>query len=278
MAAPLTPILMVGAGHMGGALIAGWRRAGTVAPRDLILRDPAPGPAALAAARDGANLVGASLGTHGQGGGASGLAKARTVILAVKPQAWRAMAREIAPHVAGDAAILSIMAGVGARDLSEAFPGRPIVRVMPTTAVAVLKGAASVWTADARGREIAHRLFEPLGVVVDLAEESQVHAATAASGSAPAYVYALTEALEAAAAQAGLSPEAARTLSRAAIIGAAALLEETGEEARDLRRQVASPGGTTEAALRVLGEAGALDALLARAVRAAAARSRELGA
>jgi pyrroline-5-carboxylate reductase len=272
MAAPFTPILMVGAGHMGGALIAGWRRAGTIAPRDLILRDPVPGPVALAAIRDGASL-------GGPGGAQPGtLGKARTVILAVKPQAWRAMAREIAPHVAGDAVVVSIMAGVAARDLAEAFPGRPIVRVMPTTSVAALKGAASVWTADTRGREVAHRLFEPLGVVVDLAEESQIHAATAASGSAPAYVYALTEALEVAALDAGLAPEAARTLSRAAIIGAAALLEETGEEARDLRRQVTSPGGTTEAALRVLGEGDARGDLMARAVRAAAARSRELGA
>jgi pyrroline-5-carboxylate reductase len=274
MAAPFTPVLMVGAGHMGGALIAGWRRAGTLLPRDLILRDPAPGPVAQAAARDGASLLGGSLG----GANLAGLAKARTVILAVKPQAWRAMAREVAPHVAGDAAVISIMAGVAARDLAEAFPGRPIVRVMPTTAAAALKGSASVWTLDGRGREIARRLFAPLGVVVELSEESQIHAATAASGSAPAYVYALTEALEAAALEAGLAPDAARTLSRGAIIGAAALLEETGEEARDLRRQVASPGGTTEAALRVLGEENALNDLIARAVRAAAARSRELGA
>jgi len=267
MPAPLTPVLMVGAGLMGGALITGWRRAGTVSAAELMLRDPAPGDAAQSAARDGANL----------NGPATGLAKARTVLIAVKPQAWRAMAREVAPHLARDAVIISIMAGVGARDLAEAFPARPIVRVMPTTAAAALKGAASVWSADARGREVAHRLFEPLGVVADLTEEAQMHAATAASGSAPAYFYALVEALEAAAVESGLPRETAGLLARSALIGAAALMERTGGEAGDLRRQVTSPGGTTEAALRVLTGEGALADLLTRAVRSAATRSRELG-
>jgi pyrroline-5-carboxylate reductase len=267
MPAPLTPVLMVGAGLMGGALITGWRRAGAISAAELMLHDPAPGEAAQSAARDGANL----------NGPAAGLAKARTVLLAVKPQAWRAMAREVAPHLARDAVIISIMAGVATRDLAEAFPGRPIVRVMPTTAAAALKGAASIWTADARGREVAHRLFEPLGVVADLSEETQMHAATAASGSAPAYFYALLEALEAAAVDAGLAPETARQLARSALIGAAALMEGTGAEARDLRQQVTSPGGTTEAALRVLTGEGELGDLVTGAVRAAAARSRELG-
>jgi pyrroline-5-carboxylate reductase len=268
MSARLTPVLMVGAGHMGGALITGWCRAGALAAAELILRDPAPGEAALRAAREGAAL----------NGPAASLAAARVVVLAVKPQGWRAMAREIAPHLARDAVIISIMAGVAARELAEAFPGRPIVRVMPTTAAAVLKGAASLWSADPRGREAARRLFEPLGVVVELAEEARMHVATGASGSAPAYVYALTEALEAAAIEAGLGAEAASALSRSALIGAAALMEESGQSAGDLRRQVTSPGGTTEAALRVLTGDGALNTLVSGAVRAAAARSRELGA
>jgi len=267
MPAPVTPVLMVGAGLMGGSLITGWRRAGAISAAELILRDPAAGEAAQAAARDGASL----------NGPATGLAKARTVLLAVKPQTWRAMAREVAPHLSRDAVIISIMAGVATRDLAEAFPGRPIVRVMPTTSAAALSGTASVWTADARGREVAHRLFEPLGVVADLTEEAQMHAATAASGSAPAYFYSLVEALEAAAADAGLAPETARLLARSALIGAAALMEETGAEARDLRQQVTSPGGTTEAALRVLIGEDTLGELVTRAVRAAAARSRELG-
>jgi pyrroline-5-carboxylate reductase len=258
---------MVGAGHMGGALISGWRRAGVVSAQELILRDPTPGEAALAAAREGAVL----------NPSVAGFDRARTVILAVKPQVWRTMAREVAPHLSRDAVIVSIMAGVASRDIAEAFPGRSIVRVMPTTAAAVLKGAASVWALDDRGRETAHELFGPLGIVTDLRDESELHTATAASGSAPAYFYALVEALEAAAADCGLAPAAARELSRSALIGAAALLESTGSEAGDLRRQVASPGGTTEAALRVFAEGDALKTLVCNAVRAAAARSRELG-
>jgi pyrroline-5-carboxylate reductase len=267
MSAVLTPVLLVGAGHMGGALIAGWRRSGALPMADLNLRDPTPGETALRASRDGAVL----------NGPAAGLFSARTVILAVKPQIWRTAAEEIAPFLAPDAVIISIMAGVAARDLAEVFPGRAIARVMPTTAAAVLKGAASFWTADARGRDAARRLFEPVGIVVELEHEGQMHAATAASGSAPAYVYALIEALEAAAIDAGLGAEAAGALAKSALVGAAALVEEGGAGVAELRRGVTSPGGTTEAALSVLTGGGALGDLVKRAVLAAVARSMELG-
>ena len=262
-----TPILLVGAGHMGGALIAGWRRAAAMSPKDLMIRDPSPGETARTAAAAGAVLNGPD----------EGLAAARTVILGVKPQVWRGIAVDIAPHLAPDAVVISIMAGVRAADIAEVVPGRPVVRVMPTTAAAVGEGAASVWSADPAARARAHGLFAPLGVVVDLEEEAQIHAATAASGSAPAYVYALVEALEAAGVNAGLSAAASRALSRAAVTGAAALMRTTGEEAAVLRRQVTSPAGTTEAALRVLIGEGDLQALVERAVLAAARRSRELG-
>ena len=262
------PVLLVGAGHMGGALIAGWRLAGVLAPRDLILRDPDPGREALAAQTWGAVLNGPD----------ADLAAANTVVLAVKPQAWRRTAAKIAPHLATGAVIVSVVAGVGGQDLSEAFGGRPVARVMPTTAAAIGRGVASVWAADPRARRRARSVFEGLGVVVDLPEEALMHVATAASGSAPAYLYALVEALQSAAAAAGLDAAAARDLARSALCGAAALLEATGAEAGELRRQVTSPGGTTEAALAVLTGEGGLGPLMARAVAAAAARSRQLGA
>src|SRR5258706_5217338 len=227
MDGPLTPVLMIGAGHMGGALIAGWRRAGTVAAADLIIRDPAPGEAAAQAARDGAIL----------NGPVSDLASTRTVVLAVKPQAWRAVVADLAGLIPSDAVVISIMAGVSARDLAEALPGRPLARGMPTTAAAALKGSASIWAADPAARGVARRLFEPLGVVVDLSEEALMHVATAASGSAPAYFYALVEALEAAAIAAGLPSPAAGALARSALTGAAALLEDSGSAASELRRQ-----------------------------------------
>jgi pyrroline-5-carboxylate reductase len=252
---------------MGGALIAGWRRAAAMSAKDLLIRDPSPGEAARTAAAAGAVLNGPD----------EGLAAARTVVLGVKPQVWRNIVSDLVPHLASDAVVISIMAGVKAADIAQVIPGRPVVRVMPTTAAAVGEGAASVWSADPAARARARALFAPLGVVADLDEETQIHAATAASGSAPAYVYALVEALEAAGVSAGLAPEISRALSRAAVTGAAALMRTTGEDATVLRRQVTSPAGTTEAALRVLIGEGDLQALVERAVLAAARRSRELG-
>lgn len=265
----ITPILMLGAGRMGGAMVEGWRAAQAFAPSDLMIRDPLPGPSAQAAAEAGAVLNPPD----------SELARARTVVLAVKPQLWREAAAEVAAWLAEDAVIVSIAAGVKAQDISKEFGGRPVARVMPTTAAAIGQGTASLYADDPAALARAHALFEPLGTVVDLADEGLMHAATAVSGSAPAYLYAFIEALEGAGAAAGLSPEDARRLARSTLTGAAALLARTGEDPAELRRQVTSPGGTTEAALNVLLSAkGGLPDLLREAVSAAVRRSKELGA
>ncbi len=260
------PILLAGAGAMGGALIAGWRRDGALAASDLIISDPHPGEPAKAAGRQGAVLDPS----------AADIFSARTVVLAVKPQTWRAVGLALAPRLAPDADLVSVVAGVDCAALSAVFGGRPIGRAMPTTAAAIGHGAASVWAGEAglRGRIAA--LFEPLGAVIELENETLMHAATAASGSAPAYLYAFIEALEAAAVGAGLPEAAAARLVRATITGAAALLADGDDEPAELRRRVTSPGGTTEAALKILSGDGGLAPLLARAVAAAAVRSREL--
>ena len=267
--APMTtPILMLGAGRMGGAILQGWARAGAFAAADLMIVDPHPSEAATSAASAGAKLNPA----------VADLAAARTVILAVKPQMWRQAAEQYAGALAPEAVIVSIAAGVGSQAISQAFGGRAVARVMPTTAAAIGQGTASVYAADAAAAARAHALFEPLGTVVDLADEAQIHAATAVSGSAPAYLYAFIESLEAAGAAAGLAPADASRLARSTITGAAALLAQTGEEPSELRRQVTSPNGTTEAALNVLlGEHG-LPPLLREAVANALRRSKELGA
>jgi pyrroline-5-carboxylate reductase len=262
-----TPILMLGAGRLGGALIEGWRRTGAFSPAELMIRDPQPGPAAEAAVREGARL-------NPEDGE---LAKAKTVLLAVKPQIWREAAAEVTPWLASGAVIVSVAAGVATTDLSTEFGKRPVARVMPTTAAAIARCTASIFSAEPEAFARAHALFEPLGTVVDLADERLMHAATAVSGSSPAYLYAFIEALEAAGEAVGLGPEESRKLARATLTGAAALLAETGADPAELRRQVTSPGGTTAAALQVLmGEAG-LGPLLKDAVAAAARRSRELG-
>ncbi len=267
MAASLLPILVAGAGNMGGAIIAGWRRAGAVKPRDLILRDPAPGSDALAAAEAGARLNPPE----------AELSAARMVLLAVKPAMWRAAAAELTPRLDPGAVIVSVAAGVEARDLAEAFGGRPIVRVMPTTAVAIGQGAVALYASDPALGAAVRGLFEPLGAVTELADEGLMHVVTAASGSGPAYFYAFIEALEAAAVANGLDPQGAASLVRASLTGAAALLAKSGKDPAELRRRVTSPGGTTEAALKVLIGADGLMPLLDRAVTAATARSRELG-
>ncbi|WP_395671416.1 pyrroline-5-carboxylate reductase [Phenylobacterium sp.] len=263
-----TTILMLGAGRMGGAMIEGWRRAAAFAPADLILRDPHPSPAAEAAAADGAALNPPN----------ADLARAGTVLLSVKPQMWKAVAAETAGLLAPDAVIVSVAAGVRAADIAAAFGGRRVARVMPTTAVAINQGTASVYADDPEALARARALFAPLGAVVTLADEGLMHAATAVSGSAPAYLYAFVEALEGAGQAAGLPAEEARRLARATLTGAAALLAETGEEPAELRRQVTSPGGTTEAALNVLLSDSGLPALLREAVTRAVKRSKELGA
>ena len=263
----ITPILMLGAGRMGGAMVEGWLAAGAFAASDLMIRDPIPGPVALAVEALGARLNPPD----------SVLAEARTVVLAVKPQIWREAAVEAAPWLSPDAVIISIAAGVRSADLTLEFGKRIVARVMPTTAAAIGQGTASLYADDPAALARAHALFEPLGTVVDLIDERLMHAATAVSGSAPAYLYAFIEALEAAGVAAGLSEKDAQRLARSTLTGAAALLARSGEAPAELRRQVTSPGGTTEAALGVLLANPGLTDLIGQAVTAAVRRSRELG-
>ena len=260
----ITPILLIGAGRMGGALLDGWALAEAFAAAEIGVIDPHPGEAAARAAQRGSSL-------------APDPAAAKTVLLAVKPQLWREAAAEFSSRLAPDAVIVSIAAGVRAADLAAAFGGRRVARVMPTTAVAIGKGVASIFADDAEARARAQALFAPVARVVDLDDEGLMDAATAVSGSGPAYLYAFVEALEAAAVTAGLLPGAAATLARATVEGAAALMAASGTDPAELRRQVTSPGGTTAAALDVLMGEGGLGPLLEDAVAAAVKRSRELG-
>jgi pyrroline-5-carboxylate reductase len=259
----VTPILLLGAGRMGGALIEGWIRTEAFPEVDLIAVEPNPSEA-LAASDVLLNPPDLYY------------SRAKTVLLAVKPQMWKAAAAQYAPHLAEDAVIVSIAAGVRAADIAEGFGGRRVARVMPTTAVSIANGTASIYAADPVARARAHALFEPVATVVDLDDEVLMHAATGVSGSAPAYLYAFIEALEAAGVSAGLSPEAAKTLARATIAGSAALLGHSGEDPAELRRQVTSPGGTTAEALKVLMGEGGLGPLLEQAVAACVRRSKEL--
>lgn len=260
------PVLLLGAGRMGGALVQGWGQKGALDPAHLLVRDPHPGPEATAAAADGAALNPPD----------AALAGAQTVLFAVKPQLWREVAAAYTPLLAPGAVIVSILVGVRSADLSAAFGGRRVARVMPTTGVSIARGVASIFADDPEARRRAHALFDPVATTADLASESLMDAASAVSGSAPAYVYAFVEALEAAGVAHGLPPETARTLVRATLHSASALLERSGEEPSELRRQVTSPGGTTQAALAVITGPHGLEPLFRDAVAAAIRRAEEL--
>jgi pyrroline-5-carboxylate reductase len=258
-----TPILMLGAGRMGGAMIKGWTLTGAFDAADVIVRDPYPSPEAMTAG---------SINPPD-----SELVRARTVILAVKPQMWKAAAAEVSPLLAKDAVIVSIAAGIKLADIEAAFDGRRVVRIMPTTGVAIAKGVATILARDPDSRALAHRLFDPIAATADIEDEGLMDAVIGVSGSAPAYLYAFIEALEAAGVEAGLEPEVSKTLARQTIISAAALLDASGDEPAELRKQVTSPGGTTQAALEVLMGDEGFGKLVPAAVQAAMRRSKELG-
>jgi pyrroline-5-carboxylate reductase len=264
----VAPIILAGAGRLGGALIQGWTRSGAFRPADLIILAPRPGPIALEAEAAGARLNPPE----------AELARARTVVLAVKPFVWKDVANALAPHLAPGIPIVSVAAGVRVSDLSTAFGGRPVARTIPTTAVAIAKGAAAVYAADEAGLQAARAVLGPVSAITELPEESMMDAVVGVCGSAPGFFYAFVEALEAAGIAQGLPPEQARPMVRATIAGAAALMAETAGEPAELRRQVASPKGTTEAGLKVLMRKGGIPDLIAEAVDRAAERAREMGA
>lgn len=256
------PVILVGCGRLGSAMLEGWLATDAVDPRDLNILTPSEKPAAEIARRAGARInppVEALSGAH-------------AVVLAVKPAKWRDVAADLAPRV-GDAPVISVMAGVRAADLAAVFSG-PVARVMPTTGVAMGKGVAGLWSADASAAAVARSLFAPVATVVDIPDEAMMDAVTAVAGSGPAYVFAFTRALAAAGEAQGLPPTVAADLARATVRSAAAGLE--GAETVDaLIARVASPGGTTEAGLKALSAEG-LDAAVEAAVAAAKARAEEL--
>lgn len=201
------------------------------------------------------------------------------VLLAVKPQQMREVARGLQPHLRGQL-VISIAAGIRTGDLSRwlANHGR-IVRAMPNTPALLRAGISGLYAAPQAGPadiQSAQRILESVGAVLVLAREDQLDGVTAVSGSGPAYVFYFIEALQQAAGELGFSPEQARSLALETFTGAAKLAAESTEPVETLRARVTSKAGTTEAALKSM-EAGEVKRRIVEAVRAAARRSRELG-
>lgn len=265
------PILLIGAGRMGGALLAGWIKSG-IAPIEIV--EPHPSAALTKRTRHAKIAVHANLG--------AAPAKARACVIAIKPQLLRTEAAKLKSIADGGALMVSIAAGTSIKALSKAWGTKArIVRAMPNTPGAIGHGISALYApkkVDAKDRALAGSLLAALGETVWVGREALVDAATAISGSGPAYVFHLVEALAEAGRALGLPREIAMQLARATVTGAGALLDADPREAADLRKEVTSPGGTTEAALAVLMADDGLRALMARAVAAANQRAKELSA
>ncbi|MHA6289334.1 pyrroline-5-carboxylate reductase [Maricaulis sp. CAU 1757] len=269
-------IALVGAGNMGGALAKGWLSAkrGGIKADNLVLIDPAPGELAQ-------ELIEAHGLTCLPEAGAGDLDGVDMLVLAAKPAVFENLAESLAPLLPAKAGILSVMAGVTLSRLALAFGDRPMVRAMPNIAAGVGAGV-SVCVANPAGEELdklTNRLLKGSGSVEWVRDERLIGAVTAVSGSGPAYVFLLAEALAGAGFAEGLPRDLAEKLARDTIIGAGALLAQSDKTPQELRRAVTSPNGTTQAAVDILmGGGGGLPELIRQAVAAAERRSRQIGA
>jgi len=266
-------ILLVGCGKMGGALVHGWLRQG-IAAADIVVVEPNPVadlPAAVRQARGEAEVPADF--------------KPSIVLLAVKPQVMDAVAPPYGRYAArsgeeGGACFLSVAAGKTLATLNRLLGGQAaIVRSIPNTPAAVAQGITVCCPGpgvSAAQRAACDQLLQAVGEVAWVDREELIDAATAVSGSGPAYVFWLTECMAAAGAKVGLPPELAAQLARATVQGAGALMKQSPESPTQLRKNVTSPNGTTQAALDVLMAENGLEPLMAKAVAAADKRSREL--
>jgi len=265
----MSKLLFIGAGKMATAIAGGLVKAGVFPASELQAFDVNP-----AAAADFTEATGVACAVSDCAGLA---AAAERVLLAIKPQTMTGALKGLAPVLSGKT-VISIIAGVPLARLAELTGSRKVIRVMPNTPALIGKGAAGIAAApevDASERKLAERIFGAVGIVVPV-EERNLDAVTALSGSGPAYVFEFIQALADGGVAAGLARNVATELAVQTVIGAAEMVRATGMHPTALKDQVTSPGGTTIRALEVL-EENAFAGTVIRAVRAACARSEELG-
>ncbi|OGV64530.1 MAG: pyrroline-5-carboxylate reductase [Lentisphaerae bacterium RIFOXYB12_FULL_65_16] len=264
----MTPLGFIGAGKMATAMAKGLIEKAVLTPAQMLAAEVLPQARAGFTAATGVRCVEAATDV---------VAACDAVILAVKPQAAEAVCRPLAPLCAGKL-IISIAAGIPLARLAAWVQTERLVRVMPNTPLMVGKGA-SVFCCGAKttesDRDLARRLLGAAGIVFELAE-NQLDAVTALSGSGPAYIFEMIQALTDAGVDAGLPPDIALELTAQTVAGAAAMVQARLGTPDELRTAVTSPGGTTAAALAVLNQAH-FRTLIRDAVRAAKRRSIELG-
>jgi pyrroline-5-carboxylate reductase len=261
------PLVLAGAGKMGGAMLAGWLARGLDARRVVVI-EPNPSDEIGALAAKGIRLnpspkeVGA----------------AATLVVALKPQSFPEAGAMLKSFAGPSTLVVSIMAGTTIASLAAACGGS-VVRAMPNTPAAIGRGitvAVAAKSVSADQRAVADALLRATGSVEWVDDENLMDAVTAVSGSGPAYIFLLAEELARAGVEAGLPPELATKLARETVAGSGELLHRSDLASATLRQNVTSPGGTTAAALEVLMGPDGLQSLLIRAVAAATRRSREL--
>lgn len=263
------PIVLVGGGKMGGALLAGWLDRGVEPGRIRVIEPNAEAAKALAKMNVQVDAD------------AAGIAAAPDiVVLAVKPQVMDPVASAYVRFAGAGTAFLSIAAGRTIRSFENILGARAaILRAMPNTPAAVRRGITVVCAnknVTAQQGALAGKLLAAVGAVEWIEDEALMDAVTAVSGSGPAYVFLLAEQLAEAGRQAGLPADMATRLARATVAGAGELLHKASEPAATLRQNVTSPGGTTAAALNILMADDGSQPVLTKAVLAATRRSREL--
>jgi pyrroline-5-carboxylate reductase len=269
---PAAPIVFIGGGNMARSLIGGLVARGGDAASVRVVDPNADSRDALA--RD--------FGVRTFENAADAVDGAATWVLATKPQVLRGVCESLADVAqATQPLVLSIAAGITAIQLDRWLGGNvPVVRTMPNTPALLGAGVTGLFAnarVDAAGRARAQALLQSAGETVWIDDEARMDAVTAVSGSGPAYIFLLAEAMEEAAIAQGLPAKDARTLVLQTVLGAARMLVESDEAPAELRRRVTSPGGTTQAAIETF-EAGGLRTLVADAIANAARRGGELSA
>lgn len=260
-------IALAGCGKMGGGMLRGWLKAGLY---EVDVFDPQPLPEEFKGINHHKSLSDfSSVAPH-----------IGMLVLAVKPQIMADVCQSLAPNLPEDLPVLSIAAGQSISSFQERFSAaQPVIRAMPNTPASIGKGitvACASASVTPGQKHMAETLLATVGEVLWTAEEKDMDAVTAVSGSGPAYVFYFIEALAKAGEAAGLEAEFAMKLARQTVIGSAALADfESTTTARTLRENVTSPGGTTQAALEIL-MAGDFQNILNEAVRAATKRSEAL--
>ena len=262
------PVVLIGAGKMGLALARGWINGG-LPPERLVLVDPYANEAAVMFA----DATGVRLLTSAED------VLVHVLVLAVKPQSMMQVLREVLPSVGPHTLVISIAAGISLATLSAGLDTDRVIRAMPNTPAQIGRGITGVVALEVSedDRALADQLLGTTGEVMWFGDESRLDAVTALSGSGPAYVFYMVEAMAVAGMRQGLDPGQAMALARQTVVGAAALMEADETPVSVLRENVTSPKGTTAAALGVLMAPTGLEELMDRAITAARRRSEELG-